>query len=156
MQQNRLTSLAKVAGLVVVVSAILFAVTFATSKPESKTVSLQVTDTGLSPNNVTVAVGQPVELNVENRTTQAHEIAVADIPLATSDEEHNMPGMAGMGGMAGDSMAMGNMAGMPPIHMMLGAGQVQSVTFTADKAGRYEFACLTPGHQERGVLFVND
>jgi uncharacterized cupredoxin-like copper-binding protein len=152
-QQNRLTSLAKVAGLVVVVSAILFAVTFATSKPESKTVSLQVTDTGLSPNNVTVAVGQPVELNVENRTTQAHEIAVADIPLAMSDEEHNMPGMAGM---AGDSAAMGNMAGMPPIHMMVGAGQVQSVTFTADKAGRYEFACLTPGHQERGVLFVND
>jgi uncharacterized cupredoxin-like copper-binding protein len=145
---RRHTCLSKVNGLIVLIATALIVAACADSGPEGKTVALELNDAGLSPNNVTVSVGQPVELHVENRTGATHELAVADIPIVTNGSaEHNMAGMSG---------GMGDMAAMPPIHMMVRAGEWQSLMFTPGKAGQYAFKCLTPGHQEQGVLTVTD
>jgi uncharacterized cupredoxin-like copper-binding protein len=134
--------------LLVVFAAALLLTGCAGAGAESQTVALQLSDTGLAPNTVSVAAGQPVALHLENRTAAEHEIAVADIPLVTDGTgEHNMAGMSG---------GMGDMSAMPRIHMMIGAGEKQSIMFTPSKAGQYEFNCLTPGHEEQGVLIVTD
>jgi uncharacterized cupredoxin-like copper-binding protein len=115
---------------------------------ESQPVALQLNDTGLSPNSVSISAGQPVELHLENRTGADHELAVADIPLVTSGSgEHNMAGMSG---------GMETMNSMPPIHMVIRAREKQSIMFTPSKAGSYEFKCLTPGHEEQGMLIVTN
>lgn len=138
----------KVRCLILLIAAALIVAACTDSGPEGQTVALELTDAGLSPNNVTVSAGQPVELHVENRTGAAHELAVADIPIVMSGSgEHNMAGMSG---------GMGDMADMPPIHMIVNAGERKSVMFTPSKPGHYAFTCLTPGHQEQGVLIVTD
>lgn len=141
------TSFARASYWIVLAVALLVAAC-ADSGAESKPVTLELSDAGLSPSAISVAAGQPVELLVDNRTGAAHELAVADIPLVmTGSAEHNMAGMSG---------GMGDMGAMPPIHMMVGAGEKQSLMFTPSKAGRYEFTCLTPGHEEHGVLTVTN
>jgi uncharacterized cupredoxin-like copper-binding protein len=140
--------LSKVGCLMLLIAASLTVTACASSGSEVKTVTLELNDAGLYPKNLTVSVGQPVELSVDNRTGAAHELAIADIPVVMSGSgERNMAGMSDMSG---------TMANMPPIHMMVVGGEHQSLTFTPSKAGRYEFKCLTPGHQERGMLVVTD
>lgn len=146
--RSKLAGMAKISFLLLLFAAALAVTACASSEPESKTITLELSNAGLSPSAITIAAGQPVELQVDNRTGAAHELAVADIPLVTTGSaEHNMAGM---------SDSMGDMAAMPPIHMMVGAGEKQSLRFTPSKAGRYEFTCLTPGHEEHGVLTVTN
>ena len=83
--------------LLVLAAAALVLAACAGSGAPAQAVALELGDSGLAPASVTVAVGQPVELNVENRTGVTHELAVADIPIVTSggSGEHNMAGMSG-------------------------------------------------------------
>ena len=117
----------KVSCLILLIAAALIVAACADSGSETKTVALELNDAGLSPNNVTVSVGQPVELSVDNRTGAAHELAIADIPVVMSGSgERNMAGMSGMSG---------DMANMPQIHMMVAGGRAPVAYIHSQQGG---------------------
>jgi uncharacterized cupredoxin-like copper-binding protein len=90
--------------------------------------------------------GKPIRLTLDNQDAVPHQLAIADIALATQG--------GGAGAMAGMDHEMPDGAPMPPVHVVAAPGAKQSVDFTPTQAGNYTLRCLEPGHIELGTLTV--
>ena len=98
---------------------------------------------GFAPAQLTVAVGQPVELTFQNTGAVEHDWSVREIDLAgnpTATEE------------SGGGHMMGDMHDAPKLHVAAGPGTQGKLTFTPSKAGTYEFFCTVAGHKEAGMV----
>jgi uncharacterized cupredoxin-like copper-binding protein len=90
-----------------------------------------------APAALTVARGDTIHFIVRNEGKIAHEIVIGT-PAEIAHHRHGMrhdPGMA---------HAAPSMAHVAP-------GEREQLSWRADRPGRFEFACLLPGHYEAGM-----
>lgn len=117
----------------------------ATSAAPTTPASFGVTakEFGFVPAQLTVAVGQPVELTFQNTGAVEHDWSVREIDLAG-----NPPATEQSGG----GHMMSDMHDAPKLHVAAGPGAQGKLTFTPTKAGTYEFFCSVTGHKEAGMI----
>ncbi len=102
----------------------------------AKTITLTMNEFQFQPAEITVNVGQPVKLVLQNTGTMLHDFVSTDAMVEVM-EEHG---------------AEHNMGGMPTtMHAAVEAGQQSTLEFKATQAGTYTFHCTIAGHQEAGM-----
>jgi len=85
-----------------------------------------------------VAEGETLKLIIKNEGKMLHELVLG---TAAELEEHAAL-MAKFPGMEHDEPYMAHVA----------AGQTQTLIWTFNRAGRFDFACLLPGHFQAGMV----
>ena len=111
--------------------------------------SIDAKEFSFTPAQVTVKVGQTVEVDMKNTGVTVHDFSIEKIaldgtPIAKSDDEH-------MSGAMTDHMS-GTHADDLIVHVAAEAGQSGMVTFTPTEAGEYEFYCTVAGHKASGMF----
>ena len=90
------------------------------------------------PDHLEVAQGETLRLVIQNDGQLLHELV-----LGTREElEEHAVLMAKFPGMDHDEPYMAH----------VDAGETQSIIWTFNRAGRFEFACLLPGHFQAGMV----
>lgn len=97
-----------------------------------------------SPEAITVTVGQPVHLILQNGGSLAHDfnvnnLALSQEPAASGAHHHH-------------SAAPTAEAGKFNLHIAATDEQSGVLDFTPTQAGEYEFYCSTAGHKEGGMV----
>jgi uncharacterized cupredoxin-like copper-binding protein len=112
----------------------------ASSADSPQQVGLKATEFSFTPGSVTVKVGQPVQLTIENVGTVDHDLK-SDIPLAdlTYQQADNPP----------DEQQEASEEGTLDIDFNV--GHSAQVTFVPTQPGTYAFFCDLPGHRESGM-----
>lgn len=108
------------------------------AKAARRTITLRMTDDmRFAPEHFSVRQGETVRLRVENQGRLLHEIVLGTPQTLAEHAEHmrHNPGMA---------HAEPHMAHVP-------AGQAGELVWRFNRAGRFAFACLVPGHFESGM-----
>ena len=121
---------------VVMLSACASASTPATS------ITMELADFSYEPSSITVPVGEPVVLTINNTGKIEHDFVVEKIDVTgvtaqDSGSEHHMQGMD---------------ASTYDLHVSTGAGQTNSLQFTALEPGIYQIFCSVEGHIEAGMV----
>ncbi|WOD10969.1 cupredoxin family protein [Halopseudomonas laoshanensis] len=91
-----------------------------------------------TPDHFEVAEGETLKLVIKNEGKMLHELVLG---TAAELEEHAAL-MAKFPGMEHDEPYMAH----------VGAGQTQTLIWTFNRAGRFDFACLLPGHFQAGMV----
>lgn len=91
-----------------------------------------------TPDHFEVAEGETLKLVIKNEGKMLHELVLG---TAAELEEHAAL-MAKFPGMEHDEPYMAHVA----------AGQTQTLIWTFNRAGRFDFACLLPGHFQAGMV----
>ena len=104
----------------------------------TRTVTIGMADTmRFTPGDLVVERGQTVRIIARNDGEVLHEIV-----LGTREEiEQHRAAMRGDEGMAHGAPYMAHVA----------PGESQQIVWQFDRPGRFEFACLLPGHYESGM-----
>lgn len=91
-----------------------------------------------TPDHFEVAEGETLRLIIKNEGQMLHELV-----LGTAEElQEHAALMAKFPGMEHDEPYMAH----------VDPGQTQTMTWTFNRAGRFEFACLLPGHFQAGMV----
>ena len=91
-----------------------------------------------TPDHFEVAEGETLKLVIKNEGKMLHELVLG---TAAELKEHAAL-MAKFPGMEHDEPYMAHVA----------AGQTQTLIWTFNRAGRFDFACLLPGHFQAGMV----
>lgn len=95
------------------------------------------------PNEITVKVGQPVRLTVNNSGAALHDFTVEEIAVEDVMSEGSQASpTAGHGMTASAEFAL---------HVPVDGGSTGTLEFTPTEAGEYEFMCTVTGHAEAGM-----
>ncbi|MBC7876449.1 MAG: cupredoxin domain-containing protein [Anaerolineales bacterium] len=122
--------------------ALLLSACAGASKPATE-ITLELTDFSYTPSSLTIPVDQPVLLTINNTGLVEHDfvvekIDVTDVVAQDSGSEHHMQGME-----EGASY---------DLHVATGAGQTNTLQFTALEPGTYKIFCSVQGHIEAGMI----
>lgn len=137
-------------GLVLVTLAACSPGGSAESKPQPKVVTIVATDIAYDIEHIETAVGQPVNLTLDNQGVLEHDFSIVEIPLdgeittehVEEPEEHDMS----------------QVDEEPAVHVAAAAGGRSTIEFTPAAPGEYPYYCTVSGHMEagmKGVLVVN-
>jgi len=108
------------------------------AKAARRTITLRMgDDMRFTPSHFSVRLGETLRLRVQNQGRLLHEIVLGTPQALAAHAEHmrHNPGMA-----HGEA----HMAHVP-------AGQAGELVWRFNRAGRFAFACLVPGHFEAGM-----
>lgn len=83
-----------------------------------------------SPSTIELEVGKAVTLEFVNTGTTEHDLQVMEMPATGAGHGHGSDG---------------------DVHAHAMPGKTDSITFTPDDAGTYQFICTIPGHREAGM-----
>lgn len=127
--------------IIVGILVLLLSACAGASKPATA-ITVELTDFSYTPSSITVPVGQPVVLTINNIGQIEHDfvvekIEVTDVVAQDSGSEHHMQGMEGTS---------------YDLHVATGAGQTNSLQFTALEPGTYRIFCSIQGHIEAGMI----
>ncbi|MFC7319271.1 plastocyanin/azurin family copper-binding protein [Halobacillus campisalis] len=103
--------------------------------PVNKEIVVEAGDFSFTPSDVTIGVGEKVDLSLVNRGKHEHDLEI--INLSTSDMtagEHSH-----------DSSNQN-------VHLHTKVGKRQTVSFVAAEPGTYQFICTLSGHKEAGMF----
>ena len=109
----------------------------ASNSTAPKTVTLTMAEFQFQPTEITVNVGQPIKLVLQNNGTVLHDFVSTDAMVEVIEEhgaEHDMAGME------------------TNMHAAVEAGQQSTLEFKATQAGTYTFYCTVAGHKEAGMM----
>jgi len=123
------------------VLALLLSACAGASKPATE-ITVELTDFSYSPSSVTIPVGQPVALTINNAGLVEHDfvvekIDVTDVVSQGGAGEHEMQGMG---------------ASSYDLHVSTSAGGTSTLKFTASEPGTYKIFCSVEGHIEAGMI----
>lgn len=108
------------------------------SDDAGRTIVLRMTDDmRFTPSHVDVRQGETVRLRVENRGQVLHEVVLGTAQALQAHAE----AMRKFPGMEHDEPHMAHVA----------PGDRQDLVWRFNRAGRFDFACLLPGHYEAGM-----
>lgn len=108
-------------------------------------ITVEETEFSYSPSSITVPVGQPVTLTINNVGGAEHDFVVQKIAVidvveeGNASAEHNMHDMEGM-------------ADEYDLHVATQQGGTSMLKFTPTEAGTYQVLCSVPGHKEAGMV----
>ena len=115
----------------------------APSEAGATEITVKATDFGYSPSSITVAVGRPVTINLENEGAVEHDFVVDKISV--KDVEAGETGLAA-------HHQMGNDEAMYDLHFYAKAGDSATLQFTALEPGTYKIYCTIEGHEAAGMI----
>jgi uncharacterized cupredoxin-like copper-binding protein len=113
----------------------------AASAPQPLSVAAK--EFAFAPAALTVKVGQPVTISLQNTGAVEHDWSVREIEI--SGEAKSSDGAA-------SGHTMGGMGDEPKLHVAAGIGNKGTLTFTPSKPGTYEYYCTIAGHKEAGMV----
>ena len=127
--------------IIVGVLALLLSACAGASKSATD-IEVKLTDFSYVPSSITVPVGQPVVLTINNTGRVEHDFVVEKIDVTNvvaqdSGSEHHMQDMD---------------ASTYDLHVSTGPGQTNSLQFTALEPGTYQIFCSVDGHIEAGMV----
>jgi uncharacterized cupredoxin-like copper-binding protein len=105
-------------------------------------IAVKATDFAYSPSSITVPVGQPVTITLDNEGTVEHDFVVDKISVEDVEASENGPAM---------HHQMGEMPDYD-LHFYANAGDSAVLKFTAMEPGTYEIYCTIKGHKEAGMI----
>jgi uncharacterized cupredoxin-like copper-binding protein len=105
-------------------------------------ITVKATDFAFSPGSITVPVGQPVTLTLDNMGAAEHDFVVEKISVTDVKASNTGPAMHHQ------------MGGMPDydLHFFAPARDKAVLNFTALEPGTYEIFCSIEGHKEAGMV----
>src|SRR5262249_53777383 len=111
----------------------------AVSAQETRTITVVLTEYQFTPNSITLPIGQPVQLNIQNQGGRDHSL-LSDIPIAQVHytKADNTPGEI-------QSYEAHNV-----LNADAGSGHTSVVTFTPTRAGTFEF--FSEDEEELGMV----
>lgn len=107
-------------------------------------VTLTAEDIKYDKTQLEVVAGRPVRLTLQNEGALEHDFSVMDIHLsgeAHASEEESEEHM----------MDMEHLDEEPELHAAAMPGMDNTLEFTPEEAGEYEYFCTVPGHKEAGM-----
>lgn len=127
--------------IIVGVLALLLSACAGASKSATD-ITVKLADFSYIPSSITVPVGQPVVLTINNTGLVEHDFVVEKIDVTNvvaqdSGSEHDMQGMDGAS---------------YDLHVSTGAGETNTLQFTALEPGTYQIFCSVDGHIEAGMI----
>jgi uncharacterized cupredoxin-like copper-binding protein len=130
----------KKVSLILVLTSLLYGCT-ASAQPSAEII-VELKDFSYGPSSITIPAGQPVTLTLNNTGLVEHDfvvekIEVTDVVAQDSGSEHHMHGT--------DSSTY-------DLHASTGAGQTNTLQFTALEPGTYKIFCSVGGHIEAGMI----
>ena len=105
-------------------------------------ITVEATDFAYSPASITVPVGQPVTLTMDNKGAAEHDFVVEKINVTDVKASNTGPAM---------HHQMGEMPDYD-LHFFAPAGDKAVLNFTALEPGTYEIFCSIEGHKEAGMV----
>jgi len=105
-------------------------------------ITVETTDFAYSPASITVPVGQPVTLTLNNMGAAEHDFVVEKINVTDVKASNTGPAM---------QHQMGEMPDYD-LHFFAPAGDKAVLNFTALEPGTYEIFCSIEGHKEAGMI----
>lgn len=116
----------------------------AETAPEPKSVTLVATDIAYDIEQIEAAVGQPVQLTLENQGVLEHDFSIVEIPLSgevvTLEEAGEMA-----------DHEMGHEEDEPDVHIAVPTTDRGTIEFTPTAPGEYAYYCTVAGHREAGM-----
>jgi uncharacterized cupredoxin-like copper-binding protein len=129
---------------------VFFTVVFATllygcagTSQSTTKITVEVTDFKYTPSSITVYVGQPVALTINNTGVVEHDFVIEKIDVTnvvtqhSGSDEHHMQGVEQIS---------------YDLHVSTGAGETNVLQFTALEPGTYKIFCSIAGHIESGMI----
>jgi uncharacterized cupredoxin-like copper-binding protein len=113
----------------------------AASAPQ--TLSVAAKEFAFAPVALTVKVGQPVTIDLQNQGAVEHDWSVHEIEISGEAKSSDDAASGHMMGGTGDE---------PKLHVAAGIGGKGTLTFTPSKPGTYEYYCTVAGHKEAGMV----
>lgn len=112
--------------------------------PEPKALTLIATDIAYDTEQIEAAVGQPVQLTLENQGVLEHDFSIVEIPLSGEVEMLEEPGEMA-------DHEMGHAEDEPDVHIAVPTTDRGTIEFTPTAAGEYVYYCTVSGHREAGM-----
>lgn len=106
-------------------------------------ITVRATDFSYSPSSITVAVGQPVTITLENDGAIEHDFVVDQINV--KDVESSETGPAAHHQMGHDEVTY-------DLHFYAKAKDSATLKFTALEPGTYKIYCSIEGHEAAGMI----
>lgn len=114
----------------------------APSETGATEVTVTATDFTYSPSSITVPVGQPVTITLDNEGAVEHDFVVDKISVEDVEASESGPAM---------HHQMGEMPDYD-LHFYANAGDSAVLKFTPLEPGTYEIYCTIKGHKEAGMI----
>ena len=114
----------------------------APSEAGTTEVTVKATDFAYNPSSITVPVGQPVTITLDNEGAVEHDFVVDKISVEDVEASETGPAM---------HHQMGEMPDYD-LHFYASAGDSAILKFTALEPGTYEIYCTIKGHKEAGMI----
>ncbi len=111
---------------------------------EPKALTLIATDIAYDTEQIEAAVGQPVQLTLENQGVLEHDFSIVEIPLSGEVEMLEEPGEMA-------DHEMGHAEDEPDVHIAVPTTDRGTIEFTPTAAGEYVYYCTVSGHREAGM-----
>lgn len=111
-------------------------------------VTVIVDDKGYAPSTIESSPGTQIKLTLQNIGTQEHQFAIDEIALEMRNGSGSAMAGMNMPGMSNDT------ADMPQVHIVAAPEASTTLEFIPVSNGKYEFSCILPNHNERGMLTV--
>jgi uncharacterized cupredoxin-like copper-binding protein len=108
----------------------------------STELTVEAMDFAYNPASITVPVGQPVMLTLNNTGAVEHDFVVDKINVTDVEASDSGPAMHHQMGDAAEY----------DLHFFAGAGNTATLQFTALEPGTYEIYCTIEGHKEAGMI----
>jgi len=105
-----------------------------------KVINVTMQEFSFQPPEITLKVGQPVKLILQNRGAVLHDFSSDDAEVSVKSSAH---------GAEHDMSGMNNE--MLKVHMAADVGQTETLEFTPNKPGTYTFFCTVAEHKEAGM-----
>lgn len=115
----------------------------APSEAGATEIMVKATDFSYTPSSITVPVGQPVNITLENDGAVEHDFVVDKISV--KDVEASKTGPAAHHQMGHDEATY-------DLHFYAKAGDSATLQFTALEPGTYKIYCTIQGHEAAGMI----
>jgi uncharacterized cupredoxin-like copper-binding protein len=122
--------------------AILAISLFGCASQPATEITVELADFTYAPSSITIPVGQPVVLTINNTGLVEHDFVVEEIDVTDVVVQDESTGVHHMHGNAPTY----------DLHVSTGAGQTNVLQFTALEPGTYKVFCSVEGHIEAGML----
>jgi len=127
--------------IITLLSFLLTACAGSSTQPAAE-FTLDASDFAYSVPSMTVKVGEPVQLTINNVGALEHDFVIEQIDAATKviqdsgSEEHHAHGAEAK----------------YDLHVSAQVGETSIIEFTVNEPGTYQFFCSVPGHKDAGMV----
>ena len=116
----------------------------ATKEPVVQHIVVEAKEFTFTPADLTVKVGEPVEIEFKNFGSIEHDFSIEGLPVSGEVTAH--------GDQHAGATTHDHDAQTPTVYVIAKAGNMGHLIFTPSQAGEYVITCTVAGHKESGMV----